>query len=303
MYHYVRNVQETDYPDIKALSVEKFANQIEYIAKNYTVISLRDYVDLIMSKKDIPQKACVMTFDDGLKDHYTHVFAVLKKHHMPATFFVPTSPMTDGVVLPVHKVHFLLGNIGAKTLASEINDALKTQFPSVAQTYFIDGAVKKESRYRWDDVLTANVKSAMLLMPADIKHAILRGIFAKYLGSEKDFCKELYMDFNHMRQMQQAGMEFGSHSVTHPSLPELSPQEQLQEMTDSKIILEKELGVPITSFSYPYGKWNEVTLDMVKKTGYVCALSAKVDVNMGDNVDLFALNRLDTNDLPQHKNN
>jgi len=297
-YHYVRDVEKTDYSAIKALSVKDFSCQIDYMCKNYSVIKLEDYISLLKLKKIIPENACILTFDDGFKDHYKNVFPILKNKKISATFFPQTQSLVDSIVPAVHKAHFLLAKLGAQKFSEEINLLLNQRFSKYAEIFFIDGKTKKDPRYRWDDNLSANLKWVIFAMPSEIKNQILNIIFSKYFENEKEFCNDLYMNFDQMREMVKEGMSFGSHSVTHPAISKLSAVEQRKEIKNSKAILEEELGTKIIAFSYPYGDFTEETINILKEEEYGCALTSKPAINVGKNIDFFNLNRLDTNDLP-----
>jgi len=60
------------------------------------------------------------------------------------------------------------------------------------------------------------------------------------------------MTWNEVRELDAAGIEFGSHTVTHPKLKTLGAQEIEQELRRSKETIEDNLGKPVTGFSYPF---------------------------------------------------
>ena len=79
MYHYVRPIFGSKFPNINGLELEEFRNQIEYIKKYYHVISMRDYIIAEKSKEKLPNNSMVLSFDDGYKDHQNYVLPILKK--------------------------------------------------------------------------------------------------------------------------------------------------------------------------------------------------------------------------------
>jgi peptidoglycan/xylan/chitin deacetylase (PgdA/CDA1 family) len=74
-----------------------------------------------------------------------------------------------------------------------------------------------------------------------------------------------------------------AHSVTHPEdLRRLSDDKIQMEVTESKRILESQLGIPIRYFTYPAGRYNQKVAAAVKNAGYLSALT------MNDNDERFA---------------
>lgn len=61
-----------------------------------------------------------------------------------------------------------------------------------------------------------------------------------------------YLTWREIKFLQQTGIQFGSHTVTHPDLRSANPDQLEYELVRSKEVIEQNLGVPINSFSYPY---------------------------------------------------
>lgn len=80
------------------------------------------------------------------------------------------------------------------------------------------------------------------------------------------------LDLSGLRGLQQAQMPVGSHSFSHRVLKSLSMSEQREELLRSKQTLEDITGVPIATFSYPYGvpgqAFSHQTLSIAKELGY-----------------------------------
>lgn len=99
------------------------------------------------------------------------------------------------------------------------------------------------------------------------------------------------LDGIELRTMQEAGMEIGSHTVSHQPLPELDGPRLQRELADSKLALEDVLGREVTSFAYPYGDWNEHCETAVRAAGYHAACTTQTGWAMRDN-NPFRLRRL-----------
>ena len=109
--------REERYPGIKGISVKAFAEQFSYLQHHYGIISLEQYLGFLRGEEDVPRNAAILSFDGGLKDHYSHVFPILRERGLPACFYPLTSPLTEGWVQPVQKVHFLLAKMATEHLS------------------------------------------------------------------------------------------------------------------------------------------------------------------------------------------
>lgn len=78
-----------------------------------------------------------------------------------------------------------------------------------------------------------------------------------------------------LRALRDAGMEIGSHSRTHPRLPELTDEAALEEMVSSKRELESGLGIPVLLFAYPYNALRARTGSLLQEAGYRAAVAGQ----------------------------
>ena len=100
-----------------------------------------------------------------------------------------------------------------------------------------------------------------------------------------------YLTWEQLAEMQASGIEFGSHTVDHNVLTELSPNSVNHELADSKRVLENRLGRPVKFLAYPCGYTNEYIKKRVHTEGYRAAFTVNLgNVHPGD--DLYALNRV-----------
>jgi len=108
------------------------------------------------------------------------------------------------------------------------------------------------------------------------------------------------MTWSEVRELHQAGIEFGSHTVNHPKLYELGFEEIRGEIEMSKSVMEEKLGAPVSSFAYPYAfpsadrNFVETFTGMLKNAGYACNATTRIGrVRVDD--DPFTLKRLPVN--------
>lgn len=100
-----------------------------------------------------------------------------------------------------------------------------------------------------------------------------------------------FLTLDQIGEMQQAGIDFGSHSKTHPYLPEIPVLKQEEEIKESKKILEKRLGWPVEYFVYPVGGFSEGIKTFVKEAGYKAAFTTNRGYHKL-NDDVYELKRI-----------
>ena len=89
---------------------------------------------------------------------------------------------------------------------------------------------------------------------------------------------EKMMSAEQVREMSDNGFEIGSHTLTHAHLPMLSDEQLRTEVVDSKHQLEDIIGKEVTSFSYPYGDYDNRVLEAAIAAGYKNAVSTRLGV-------------------------
>jgi len=112
----------------------------------------------------------------------------------------------------------------------------------------------------WDDGNAADKKLAKLLERYGVKGTFYIPIKMKFRSLTDDDIKRLAKNF-----------EIGSHSVTHPDMRNLSDEENFNEASKSKEILEKIIGDKINCFAYPFGVSDKRIARILSNVGYVYA--------------------------------
>jgi peptidoglycan/xylan/chitin deacetylase (PgdA/CDA1 family) len=97
-----------------------------------------------------------------------------------------------------------------------------------------------------------------------------------------------YLIWPEVLALQAAGMEIGSHSLTHPRLPELSEAAALEELSRSRALLSEGLGRPCELLAWPYNSVRAATKRLAQQAGYRAAVAGVVH----GSADRFALYRI-----------
>ena len=92
-------------------------------------------------------------------------------------------------------------------------------------------------------------------------------------------------------EMQRLGIDFGTHTLTHPDLTRVPFERVEAEICESKAIIEDALSAQVNSFAYPYGCYDRRSREIVRKH-FVCACSDKLGLTDISN-DLYSLKRIE----------
>ena len=306
MYHFVRDLKHSRYPEIKGLNSELFDEQIQYLKKHYNPVTAYELMDAVESGEALPPKSCLLTFDDAYIDHFTEVFPVLDRQGMSGCFFPPAKSIMENQVLDVNKIHFILASVDAKqSLVDFINDAVDEHRAEYGlesnEHYWQECGVAN----RYDPAEVIFVKRMLQRdLPEKLRTILTDGLFKKFVSdSETAFAKELYMNPEQIRHMQRNGMYIGSHGFDHYWLNSLSEDGQRREIDLSLEFLESVGSDPSRwIMCYPYGGYNDTTLKILGERNCLAGLTTEVGIADLARDNPLTLPRLDTNDLPKAAN-
>lgn len=110
-------------------------------------------------------------------------------------------------------------------------------------------------------------------------------------GQPPHILRRPLLSWAEVQAMSRAGIDFGSHTRTHPDLRFLSRGEAKEELVSSKKRIEDAVGSAADTFAYPYGAYDEKAKE-IAQAHFSLACSARLGM-LGDGGDLFALERLD----------
>lgn len=112
------------------------------------------------------------------------------------------------------------------------------------------------------------------------------------IGHSQRYGAEL-MSKEELSRWLQMGCQVESHGVQHLAWTNLTKEQMMAEASQSKKILEEELGIKIHFFCYPYGLLNDQSKEVLKKVGYLGALAILHGASWKtDPIDFFALPRI-----------
>jgi len=300
-YHYVRDVEGTKCPGLKALSVADFRRQIEWISRNGIVVSTREVVDAIEGKRELPDNSYCLTFDDAYREHKEVVVPILQEYGMTGTFFIPIRAVTQREVLDVNKIQFLLAaGVEVEEIREKVFDEVRGNREKYSLRSDVEYWQKCAVASRFDNKEVKFVKNMLQNeLPLELRKKIIDELFEEYVSrDEEKFADELYLSVEDIQTLKREGMEIGSHGYDHVWLGRLEETDQEKDMKQARWWFDT-LGINETGWlmCYPYGSYNYGTVECLKRNGCRAAFTTQGGETRLVGADRYGLNRMDTNEL------
>ena len=219
-------------PNVSA-SVNGFAEQLDWIARRFTVVSLGDVLAWLDGAGALPPRPLLITFDDGYLDNLGAAAPLLAARGLPAVLFLTTGPLDGGCVLCPDVVAEIFGN-------STVSSA---DLPMLGRRDW--GSPGDRERVIREFVIAVKrlAGDRRISIISSLAHALGSGVPESIPG--------LYLDWEQVRSLH--GWEIGAHTVTHPVLTSIEREAASEEVVVSKRRIEDEIGRPVRAFAYPNG--------------------------------------------------
>lgn len=248
-----------------------FDRQLAWLKACCNVLPLIDAVRHARAGTLPPRAACI-TFDDGYADNAEVALPILQRHGLSATFFVATGFLDGGRMWNDTVIELVRRAPGASLDAGALGLGLLPL-----------GTLERQRQ------AIATLIGRLKYLPLEARLAQVEQLAASVDCVLPD---NLMMRSDQVRQLHQAGMGIGAHTVRHPILAALPAQQAQQEIAGGKRALEALIGAPVPLFAYPNGKpgadYRAEHVAMVRELGFEGAVSTAWGAGSGD---LFQLPR------------
>lgn len=283
-YHRVLDVPDANqYPfdiDVVSASVDGFRRQMQLVAERCRPLTLAAVADLLDAGEPLPPGAVVVTFDDGYDDNLHHALPVLRETGVPATFFVSTGHIDNGLPYAYDWLVHLILSANRESIA----------VPAIA----FDQPLPQSTPDRRE--FATGILNKLKLLPAAEQNRAMDAL-GEELGMPRKQphpgCRP--MSWDQVRELAAADMEIGSHGVSHSMLSKMDKAGWQAELTESRDRLQQELGKQAVSISYPVGGWSAVSREVLadcRSAGYRIGCSYISGTNRASTMDRFMLHRL-----------
>lgn len=285
-YHRIMDVKE-DYPfdvDLVSATPDMFKKQMEFIKKNFNPITMQQFIASLDGGEKLPKRPVLVTFDDGFKDNYSIAYPILRELDIPATIFVATDFISSDETIWFDKLAFFFNRI----------DASEIKIPKLNLTVNIENSMDARR-----DCYTRVIEK-LKLVDNSLRLLVLEELYAQYgdvykTRTDEESALSEAMTWTDLKEMSENGISIGSHSVTHPILSMLNPNELSYEIDESKKMLENQLAKPIDSIAYPVGQYESYTKEVVstiKNSGYIAAFSYVPGISKRKSLEHYSIKRL-----------
>jgi hypothetical protein len=288
MYHYVRDPGDEAEAGsgIPGMSVKAFESQLDDLSKQHTFVRWSDVRMALQENKPLPDSACLLTFDDGVRDHNINVFGILRGRGLSGLFFIMDGNDRAGLVL-AHKIHFLLAKVGV----SGLRDAIWEKLNSPQRERFTQTENKYRSKYP-PISQDGQIDLLKAILQRDLSpevDTLLSDLFETHVGSEHETARNYYLNSEQIREMAAGGMHFGGHSRNHPWFDWIDAEARTSEIKASAEWLQQFEPQP-WAFAYPYGGLSEDAPHLLNRHGFVAAFTTQTQLR---HPDPFYIGRLD----------
>ncbi|MET4024636.1 peptidoglycan/xylan/chitin deacetylase (PgdA/CDA1 family) [Marinobacter sp. MBR-99] len=267
MYH--RFIMADSDPRVAGVSSESFEQQVAHIARYYHPMTVSDMVRGCFEGEPLPKHAIAVTVDDGYEDFYHIAWPILKRYRVPATFYVTTGFVDGRLWLWPDQLTWILEHAPA---------------PGHPPAPFTDGTENVLPPSGPDDQirLFGRLVAYLLRIPDGKKHEFLKALARHWQLSipEKAPAWARAASWDQLGEMQAEGLEVGGHTVTHPSLSQVSLEQAREEIMGTRDALVANLGDAPRSFCYPNGTQEDFVgsqVPLIKQAGFTGAVVAFAD--------------------------
>ena len=300
MYHYTRELQYSRYPQIKGMDLASFRKQLSFFKENFNVVRMEEVIEAIKGKYTLPEKALLLTFDDGYVDNYTYALPLLEEYGFQGSFFIPGKPVEEHCLLDVNKIHLILAVANVDSLLNDLLEKLDyyrgTEYDFPSNDELINEFAHANS---WDTKEVIFIKRVLqTALPEKLRGIISSELFAKYLDvSEEIMARDLYLTRDQIRTLKRHGMHIGIHGYSHMWLGRASNEIAQNDIKKALEVMDEFTNHDEWTMNYPYGSYNENVLEFVKKNGAIAGFTTERGIaTIGGKLDL-QIKRYDCNDF------
>jgi len=223
-----------------------FESLLEYLQKNCNLVSLDSPLAADKDARAKPRVA--ITFDDGWKDNFQTAFPIARKYGLPFTIFICPELIGGNGHFWTETVSSLWG---AAKRAGKLH--VMRGLSQGRMNGSVDGLIER---------LKQTSESDRETFISEVRAALVR-----YNVTPQTPDMGELLNWDEVKKMSEAGVQFGSHTNTHQILTQIPQTDAAQELTQSKRAIETQLK-SCPWLAYPNGDWSQQVRQLAFESGY-----------------------------------
>jgi peptidoglycan/xylan/chitin deacetylase (PgdA/CDA1 family) len=260
------------YPGLISATPEGFEQQMNHLARHYSVIAIADVLNADQSGTGLAPRSVLITFDDAYHDFAEHAWPILRHHHLPATLFVPTA-------FPDQPARSFWWD----WLYQALNETAPRSWldTPAGRLRMATSAHRRQAFRRLRDYVKTRPHHEMMAWVEQ---------FCSGLGVSQGAHRVL--SWETLRQLAREGVTLGAHTRNHPLLSRVSLDEARTEAVGSLRDLERQVGPVPHVFAYPSGQLTPDIVRVVRQAGFALGFATTSGINDLRTADRLQLRRI-----------
>lgn len=263
-----------------AVTATQFEAQMRELRRHWTPVGSRRILDAISGGPPLPDRAVHVSFDDGYRNNLTVAAPILERYEIPATVFITSGFLdTRRPPWPLELHERLVACTGLlPILSGRFTTPSHTPERTEEALKFVDAAKELAAPQRENLMETLRSETEIDL--------------------SAPWKRELYepLDWTDLPGLPRRGVEIGAHTVSHPNLARLAPDELDEEIETGRKKIEAAMdgAYRCESFAYPFGSsrdYSDAVVDAVRKAGFRLAFTLEERRN-AETLDPFRIHRI-----------
>jgi peptidoglycan/xylan/chitin deacetylase (PgdA/CDA1 family) len=269
------------------ITAEAFTRQIRILKERYNVIAPEQFLSWSEKKLELPAKAVLLTCDDGLINTVSDMLPIIRELDVPFLFFITGESLSEKPGMLWYEKLYLWLMGAADRISLKLpwgNDVILAQ--SRERT-----AVRWREYMRKLSAFDAGSRN-QILEDMRTQLGIPEKWESEYSRREAERRRFFMLDRNGVRNLVDAGMTIGAHTLSHPMLSRMSEELAFEEIRQSRMALQAALGTEIWALAFPFGDSDSVSPReplLARRAGFKCAF-LNTETSFAN--DCFALPRV-----------
>jgi len=273
------------------LAADYLDRGLTVLARYYRFLSLDQAIEMLAGRQPMQPHGMVLTFDDGYRNNFSHALPILRRHGVPAVFYIATGHIDRREPFWYDRLDYALQHLTREQAISFCGQlflfypgnehSLHATFAALRATIKADHRDYRETMKDVDTIAQTLENNAGCRL-ADC--------------FEQDHYTSV-MSWDEVRRASREGITIGSHTVDHVLLDRLSPPAAMEQLTGSKQRIETQTGMECRHLCYPNGNWNESVANLTRGCGYQSAVTIQHGFSTAGE-SLFSLQRMSFLDTP-----